>query len=100
MDFSDDGSQCWPTDISNTALGTIQGLDTVAWAITLGNANANYGRTPGLGSFRERVKRRVAENEGIFLLRNFSLGIPVGLDPGFDIVVQSNAWIQMALRRR
>jgi len=98
MDFGS-GGLCWPTDANDAALSSLQGLGTIAWAITLGTANALYGRTPGLGIVRARVNRRLAENEGIYLVREFSLGTPTGIDGGPVLTVQSNAWLHFAIRR-
>jgi len=59
---------------------------------------AMRSRTLGFGAFRARVKRRLDERQGIFLIRNFSLGLPVPITDT-PMAITSDAWVQFAVRR-
>jgi len=97
IDVSD---SCFPVrDTADAVCGTSKSGDGLAWIAATMTSLGTYGRTLGLGSFRARVKRRLNEREGIFLVRNFSLGFPAAADPPFNIIVQSNAWVQFAARQ-
>jgi len=96
-----DDTTCWPirSDSGGSVCGAVRPGDGDAWLHAVASSVGMYGRTQGLGSFRARVKRRLNEREGIFLIRNFSLGFPQPADPPFLVVLQSNAWIQFACRQ-
>lgn len=90
------GDTCWP-GLGSQGAGVITQLDGFAWVAAVAGSLGTFGRTWGRGEFRERVRRRLDERQGIFLVRCISLGAAGNFGP--PINVATNSWIHYALRR-
>jgi len=90
---------CFPTNFDDDTAANVTSYAGLAWATFIAMDTALRSRTMGTGMFRARVKRRLDERQGIFLIRNFSIGTPTMITEPAQIDIVADAWVQFAVRR-